>query len=142
MMGAKAAGEFCCKLPRSRGECQSLCPATEGDVHRERSSLVLVSPSQGRESITHRCGKTTPSRLPAQRSLRKRRGRLRGCGLVPRAPSPLLSVVQCQEPGARPALPPTGSAALEKLLTFLVPRFSHALQTAPRSAGESDAVMR
>lgn len=118
-----------------------LHPATEGEVRWERDRLILASPSRGRVSITRRGGESTPSRLPARRSLRQRPRRLRGRGLAARVPSPLLSLARHQEPGIRPALPPTGSAALEKLLTFLVPRFSHALQTAPRSAGESGAAM-
>lgn len=65
-----------------------------------------------------------------------------GRALAPRAPSLLLSLVRLQEPCACPALPPAGNTALEKLLTFLAPRFSHVLQTAPRSAGEGDAAMR
>lgn len=49
-----------------------------------------------------------------------------GRGLAASALSPLLGLARHQEPGARPALPPTACAAPERLLTFFVSRFSHA----------------
>lgn len=47
-------------------------------------------------------------------------GRLRA------VPAAWLGLARHQEPGARPALPPTACAAPERLLTFFVSRFSHA----------------
>lgn len=70
----------------------------------------LVMRSRGRASV----GLPAPCPLP------------RGRGPAACTPSPLLGLARRQEPGARPALPPTACAAPERLLTFFVSRFSHA----------------
>lgn len=135
MMDMEAAREFCCKFLRTRGahqRCTCIWPL------KKRSIRSMTGWFQGRKSITHRC-KITLSWLPERWSLQQCLWRLQGHGL-PAVPCPrcfpwcsirsLVLIRLCPHWLHSP-----------REVTFFVPWFSHVLQSAPRSAGESDAAM-